>query len=384
MSIEWIPIQPYQGGKMGGWVSENFLGFSRILLWFFQNIDAAVESTTDFAPPDDLPQHKWLHRHNKYWLQVRGLDTKGNRAELKERVAQIMKNGAPEPKAAPEIPTASVEAVLRALAEVLQCVMAKAVTPALINRTRYAVRVFLSKYDSLCRPLRQKNPAVLSSYNFICLLNLPEAMERFGPLRKLWEGDYKGEGFAKFAKSFMTQGMRKDWHHMLLSRLHNAIAFKSVLLEDQRASTTVGLQHQNTLREKKGEFHQYKSAFDVQQKFGENRPLSERTPISVILVQVNDGEVKVLANVRDYDHVLEISIDSETDPMTRFGLTYYRFSVGNNHGVGWASVAVNVTRFGSGLLLPLMKEDDTLNHFALISSNWRSLSPAVQLSQLVD
>ena len=59
--IEWIPTQPYQGERMGGWVSENYLGFSRIMPWFFQNIVNAVEMTVDLAPPEGMPPDKWLH-----------------------------------------------------------------------------------------------------------------------------------------------------------------------------------------------------------------------------------------------------------------------------------------------------------------------------------
>ena len=86
---------------------------------FFQNIVNAVEMTVDLAPPEGMPPDKWLHRHNKYWLQIRGLDTKGGKSELKERVAGFLAAGAPAPLPTPDIPPADVEAVLKALLEML-------------------------------------------------------------------------------------------------------------------------------------------------------------------------------------------------------------------------------------------------------------------------
>lgn len=383
MTIEWIPIQPYQGGKMGGWVSENFLGFSRIMPWFYQNIDAAVAGTNDFVPPVNLPQNKWLNYHNKYWLQVRGLDSKGTAAELKERVAQFIDSGeAPEPMKAPEIPPADVEAVLLALKEILQCIMSTTVTPALVNRTRYAVRVFLSKYDSLCRPLRQKTPAVLSSYNFICLLNLPDIMEKFGPLRCLWEGGPRGEGFVRFAKPLMNYGFRINWHYQLMTKMLRAGTFDT-LLNSHPDPSVVGINDKNALRDRKGSFHLYKSAFDVEQRFLAERPLVERVPVSVVLVEESTG-VKVFSVVRDYSHLLQLKLN-DLEPMQHFGLNYYSFAVSSDDGadIAWERVAPNAKRLGFALLLPLLNVADTENRFALISSNWLDLSPSVSISELL-
>lgn len=382
MSIDWIAIQPYQAGKMGGWVSENFLGFSRILPWFFQNIEEAVEMATSFEPPENLPPNKWLQRHNKYWLQIRGLNTKGTRDELRERVATYMENGAPEPRPAPEIPPASVKAVLMALMELLECLMSPTVTPTLINRTRYAVRVFLSKYDSLCRPLGQKIPPVLSSYNFICLLNLPDVMQRFGPLRGIYEGGPRGEGFVRFAKPLMTQGLRTNWHAQLLTKMHRAIGFLNVL-PSQHDAKTKDVKDDDALRAHKGSFHLYKSAFALEQDFLPKRTVDQRNPVSVLLVETTTA-VKIYSVVRDYDHTVEIEL-KQMESIEHFGFHYYSFGVCENQGTGieWKSIAKAVTRIDFGLLLPLLQSSDENSRFALISSNWKHLSPRATLTDLL-
>ena len=381
MSIEWLPIQPYQGGKLGGWVSENFLGFSRILPWFFQNIDEAVESTSDYVPPENLPQNKWLMRHLKYWLQVRGLDTKGKRDELQERVARYMADGAPDPLPAPDIPPASVEAVLLSLGEVLRCVMCPRVSPPLVNRTRYAIRVFLSHYDSLTRPLQQKTPAVLSSYNFTCLLNIPDAMERFGPLRCIWEGGPRGEGFARFAKPYMTQGLRQNWHYNLLLRLHRAKAFDIIMTKETKSMADIS--DKDALRHRKGCFQKYASAFSLRQQFSPLKPVGERKPLSVLLLKYEDHSTGLCSVVGDYDRILILGIPSETY-IRHFGLFYYRFSMPpREDAIEWQSISRSVVALGFGMLLPLLRGNDG-NYFALISSNWKSLSPTTQFRQLIE
>ena len=96
MNISWINIMPYAsdkpggtGDKLGGWVSENFFGFCRVMPWFYQNIEEAVQFN-DNIPPDGLAPKKYLKKHNQYWLKVRGLDDSGSAELLRDRVAEYM------------------------------------------------------------------------------------------------------------------------------------------------------------------------------------------------------------------------------------------------------------------------------------------------------
>jgi hypothetical protein len=51
----------------------------------------------------------------------------------------------------------------------------------------------------------------LSKYNFPCLLNLPEVLAEFGPIRNLWEGGYQGEGYLRKTKPRLANGLKKNW-----------------------------------------------------------------------------------------------------------------------------------------------------------------------------
>ena len=52
LKLSWLKIQPYQGPKLGGWVSENFMAFAHVLPWLYSSIEE--------LPDDDkyvLPRH---------------------------------------------------------------------------------------------------------------------------------------------------------------------------------------------------------------------------------------------------------------------------------------------------------------------------------------
>lgn len=390
MTIDWIAVLPYKGGKLGGWVSENFLGFSRIQLWFYQNMEAAAVTPDNDAPPEGIPQHRWTHKQNKYWLRVRHLDTRGKKSVIAQRVADYL--SLPEPPQEAPMDSFNLKAVqdtLMAFDEVLRCVMKPYVTPALVNKTRHAVRIFLSKYDAMCKQMENKTtrvPPVLSSYNFICLLNLPSAMEKFGPLRGLWEGGPRGEGFARFAKPFMKQGIRQhNWHTNLLRKLLRAKAFENITRVPEPPLSAVT--SEKALGDRRRQFHKYNSEVEFVNLF-DRAVVEKKQPISVILLLKEDGSVDIYGVVSDYESIMQVSLIRNEDeaPEYKLGLTYYTFRTKQlGQSVSWTDVSTSVQSIGYGLLLPLL-EPGQLNSskFALISSNWEVLSNPNQLQNLID
>lgn len=62
-------------------------------------------------------------------------------------------------------------------------------------------------------------PTWIGTPNFMSLLNLPDAMRKFGPLHHLWEGECQGEGFVPFGKKHMTAGLRGKWIANTLTKI---------------------------------------------------------------------------------------------------------------------------------------------------------------------
>jgi hypothetical protein len=72
-------------------------------------------------------------------------------------------------------------------------------------------------------------PKFRSSYNFACLLNLPDLIREFGPLRNLWEGAAQGEGFIQVLKPELSMGLRKNWHVAKMERLLKWKGLRSIM-----------------------------------------------------------------------------------------------------------------------------------------------------------
>ena len=50
----------------------------------------------------------------------------------------------------------------------------------------------------------------ITSYIFVCILNIPQMIHDFGPLHNLWEGDGQGENITSHIKPSWV-GYRKNW-----------------------------------------------------------------------------------------------------------------------------------------------------------------------------
>ena len=56
----------------------------------------------------------------------------------------------------------------------------------------------------------KEKPIWISKSNYLSLLNLPEQMKEFGPLRLYWEGGWKGEGIIQELKSLIRNCFQKN------------------------------------------------------------------------------------------------------------------------------------------------------------------------------
>lgn len=386
MDIKWINILRYTGEGFGHWVSENYLGFARVMRWFYQNM-------SDIAPevlqlPPESTQRSWTKKQNELWLKQRGVDTTDKKAlELRLKVAELMAlEKPPEVIKEPQRRVDDVEELVTALSVLLECVMGTAVDEAIIMKTRYAVRVFLSAYEALYASVTgNSDGSIFTKHNIACLMNLPEAMERFGPLRQLWEGSTRGEGFLRFVKPLMTQGFKHqgNWHYHLLQNLSIAKAFGNI--RPRKDKPAIPLLHESdSLVYWKSMFCKHKSVYTFRRDF-EARDMILKKPISVVLIQNFDGSVSIVAVVDTYGKVVLIS-PCPSEPVRKFGINYYGFEVGGGiELVEWTVLAPQAKEIGYGLLLPLLEDGEAAHQkFALISSNWKSLCPKTTLQALVD
>ena len=96
-----------------------------------------------------------------------------------------------------------------------------------VNESSRLIRLFLTFLHDHEMSMSIKKKTWLSSYNFICLLNLPEQIKFLGPIRNRWEGGVRGEGFLCVVKPMVAGTGRANWQRNLLV---NLVKYKSMLL----------------------------------------------------------------------------------------------------------------------------------------------------------
>lgn len=230
--LEWCKIQAYKQGTFGGYVSEDFLGLSRVSLWFYSMIFQLQEKKYE-----DPVTHcsKWKKQTCINWFQARGLAyTKTNsvkimREEIKtyfvnDNVPDIITNNICNKET-----VLSVIYVMNRMIEL--CMQHNCHEERIVSqRLECVIRCFLLLYDRMDMTINtKKQPSWISSYNFLSLLNIPQAMNRHGSMRNIWEGGLDGEGILKFVKQELQCGLVREWQTWTLDNLLKKDALKEIM-----------------------------------------------------------------------------------------------------------------------------------------------------------
>ncbi|KAL7577205.1 hypothetical protein ACA910_003538 [Epithemia clementina (nom. ined.)] len=179
----------------------------------------------------------WNKKENTSWLSARGLDKKGSAQELKERVQMcLQQTNIPLPRQSSGSEKGVVD-VWKSLHSLLQIVMRTGQDAINTEEIDFWVKRFLSRYTKVDQGLQSseesnKKPSWVTSYNFMSLLNLPDAVRQFGPLHNIWEGGTQGEGFLQYVKRKMSMGLRNNWQKRLLTRIYKRKSLAMLLSAD--------------------------------------------------------------------------------------------------------------------------------------------------------
>jgi len=227
LGISWCRCQPYKSGKLGGWISENYMGAARLFNWFYSEI-GSVASDPSFILPDDKPVHRWSKKENTNWLKLRGLNTSGSAKDLSVRVLEYIASttGPPPILEAPGGSADNVILVVSALSAMIARLMTRVITDIHIIDIKRHIKLFLSFYEQFDMDNRKstdETPSWITSYNFVCLLNYPSVLKEFGPLRNLWEGGGLGEKILRVVKPSWN-GFRKNWQINKMDTVHRKMA----------------------------------------------------------------------------------------------------------------------------------------------------------------
>lgn len=399
MRTSWFKPREYKGGAFAGWICENYLALARVSLWFYQNVGQALLVAEDTVLPDpSTPQSQWRADQNKLWLEMRGLDTSGKAKELRERVNSfLLQDPVPEVLPLPDISGQDFEDIWVSLQNLLANAMSRPVNDVIVSKLDYCVRIYLSAFDSIDRKVpkpkkgvKETRPTVISRYNHLCLLNLPEVMEKFGPLPDLWEGKVQGEGYLPEIKALYHGGMRENWEFNMMQGLYRKKTLDEITAT---ASTSLKALNSSLLKQRRDSYHIHSSVLEVEEII-DALNVSKKSPLSVILIQDRDSmkPTRLFAVVSDSDTVIELDKDDSAAKTTKFGLDYFKFNAKrgkNGLPISWSNdiePTLLSPRIGFGLLLPLLDpgNDENARLFALVGSNWHSLSEKNNLEDLIE
>jgi hypothetical protein len=233
LGLSWLKILDMRNGKMGGWISENYMAFSRIAPWWYTILEF-ITADSPYEEPNKI-RTSWTKAELQDWLRARELDSSGVVIVLRQRVeGYFNQSGGPPP-----VPTASgigIDAIyrlIRSLLRVISLAMTETVTKKHLEELTFCIKHFLTDFEMVdegVRPKRKK-PKWVTTYNIAGLLNILDGMWLMGPLRNFWEGSFQGEGFLRFVKPEINGGLRTLWSVALMNRLCKKKALSCILRE---------------------------------------------------------------------------------------------------------------------------------------------------------
>jgi hypothetical protein len=353
----------------------------RVGKWFYSLLPLLTKDEIYVEP--NRPCTTWSIKELKGWLKDAGLPERGKKSELLQRVqhekntSSVQNIGTHRAASIENVQT--VLSVIESLVNMISNLMTRVVDKHHIAQTTYLIKQFLSAYHALDDTLYRHYSSMtrkrahheslvtskrtygwLTSYNFICLLNLPHVMERYGPLVNLWEGGFIGEKYSQQLKPRLKRGLTPNWH---------ANALKDVLKEDALRRIELLLDRPTGIAEKKLRFSthvSYNTTFDIITRY------NLRQPISVIYFRDTWA-----CHVGDKDQYLELTIHDSTKGV--MDLHYWRIDIAIDSN----------TRSGPDndleiehhcLLVPKLTKNgipDPLSepYYAIIDSQWLDVVP---------
>ena len=231
MGLDWCKLLDNESG----WVSDNLLAFARVIKWYYYPI-TTLKSENKYAEPLTAVE-VWTKPMCKEWLKAHDLKTDGKVSAMRKVIVDYRKNKTKSPKLleSNSCTVGDINSCVGSLLSMVSHIMSRFVS---IKNTPYKmdreIKLFLNSVHHVDMKLNMKSdkhylPYWLTKYNYQSLLNLPNAMELYGPLINLWEGANQGEGYLRYAKPIVTDIHSVNWHLNAHMKLLNEKAIESVV-----------------------------------------------------------------------------------------------------------------------------------------------------------
>ena len=254
------------------------------------------------------------------------MDTKGNAKTLRERVASFLLGPEPTPEVVPPIGADLVDILklVRAHHKMVPLLMVNKVTKESIEMAHNSIQNFLDMFELHDAALQKSEdkPTWVTSYNFVCLLNLPFMMSEYGPLRNLWEGSLQGEGFIKQVKPKIKKGLRKNWQKNTLQAIYEQMALERLNVATQEETNLEESYIANNMERYAG-VHFYQKTPSAINRFYCRKPLS--------VVQLQDGKLNLVIKKNQDENLqtffIGLEIKHQSYAVLHHGVHYHQYHI---------------------------------------------------------
>ena len=233
LQLTWCTVLPLSVGTYGGWVSENYVGASRIMLWYstfllMTPVDESPDLPDPEGKPDDL-MSPWRTAQCNQWYITHRIPVSERRRLVRDKqqhIRQLMESDdCPSRRA--QAPKMSLLLLLSRLTYMLIATFMASAAGDRQDANQQLIRAFLTvcvQYDRCWQAYQDIGnkyvPFWISCYNFCSLLNLPDIIEHYGSLRLLWEGGFQGEKVLTHIKPLVTRGSARGFQDGIVRSFH--------------------------------------------------------------------------------------------------------------------------------------------------------------------
>jgi hypothetical protein len=154
LKLLWLSLLPSTiKDEWGGWVSKNYASLLCVALWVFAPI-MTVDNADAYTDPMGDPT-KWTVKMYQVWLRARGLDLKGKRNDLSERVLPFFVPSVIAPPILPQQYATANEMIemLQSLVLMVATVFQKSVDAKTKNLLDLRICLFLTRFQRFDKPM---------------------------------------------------------------------------------------------------------------------------------------------------------------------------------------------------------------------------------------
>jgi hypothetical protein len=249
-----------------------------------------------------------------------------------------------------------------------------------VNLLRVRIRLFLSAFDRLDLATRKKpklKPRWVSSYNYMCALNIPDIVSAYGPYRLIYEGKWCSEGYLRVLKPMAQVTSHKNRTQNLLHNLQRQKGIEGVVLN--HADDAVDCPQKENIEKTPTNRHLiYRKARRYKNKAEVLDHYCTKTPLSCVVYRQSAEDTALHFGIAYLAgrNVFVCPIEKINSSSINVGecLLYWQWNL-----VKWRSRRVpleSILLIDYAILLPLVFQIDTLrrnvpdNYYTIITKEW--------------